>query len=83
MSENNKFSLTKLQQDEVGIVDGLRGGHAFQQKLNSMGIRPGKKITKISNMMMNGPVTVKVDNSSIAIGRGMADRIIVKRVKEG
>lgn len=78
MTDKQTLSLTELNKNEAGIVEKLEGGHAFQQKLNAMGIRPGKKITKISNMVMNGPVTIKLDNSSIAIGKGMADRIIIK-----
>ena len=74
-----KLNLTDLDQGEDGVVVDLKGGQRFKQKLNAMGVRCGKNITKISNMVMKGPVTVKVDNSNIAIGRGMADRIILKK----
>lgn len=77
--ENIKISLTELEQGEDGEVVELTGGHNFRRKLDALGIRPGKKITKISNMVMNGPVTVKINNTSrVAIGKGMADRILVK-----
>ena len=78
MTKIRTLSLTELKQNEEGVVKTLNGGKAFKQKLNSMGIRTGKKITKISNMVMNGPVTVRVGNTNIAIGRGMADRIQIK-----
>ncbi len=47
-------------------------------RLNALGIIPGKKITKISAMLMQGPVTIEVDRAQVAIGFGMAKKIIVK-----
>ncbi|GAG67641.1 unnamed protein product [marine sediment metagenome] len=47
-------------------------------RLNALGIMPGKRITKISTMFMRGPVTIEVDRVQVAIGFGMANRIIVK-----
>jgi Fe2+ transport system protein FeoA len=44
--------------------------------LQALGIRPGKKITKVSSFR-RGPVTVRIDNTHVAIGFGMADRIVV------
>jgi ferrous iron transport protein A len=38
---------------------------------------PGKRITKISSMLMRGPVTVEVDRTQVAVGFGMAGKIIV------
>jgi ferrous iron transport protein A len=43
-----------------------------------MGIRPGKRVTKVSSMLMRGPVTVQVDGTQLAMGFGMARRIIVE-----
>ena len=79
--ENQRVSLTELGQGETGVVVALKGGNRFKQKLNAMGVRCGKEVTKISNMVMQGPVTVKINNSNIAIGRGMADRIFLKKVE--
>ncbi|ACL69264.1 FeoA family protein [Halothermothrix orenii] len=73
-----KVSLNKLKQGETGTVVRLIGGHSFKSKLDALGIREGKKITKIGGMIMKGPVTVKVGNTRIAIGNGMADKIIVE-----
>jgi Fe2+ transport system protein FeoA len=38
---------------------------------------PGKRITKISSMMGQGPVTIEIDRVQLAIGYGMANRIII------
>jgi len=47
-------------------------------RLNSLGIIPGRKITKTSSAFAGGPVTVQVDRTLIAIGRGMAEKIIIQ-----
>jgi ferrous iron transport protein A len=44
-----------------------------------MGIRKGKKIDMLCNEG-GGPVLLKIDESRIAIGRGMAMKIIVRKI---
>ena len=47
-------------------------------RLSALGIRPGKRITKVSSMFMRGPVTIQIDNAQVGIGFGMASKIIVE-----
>jgi len=70
--------LTRIQAGESGVVAEIQGGHGMTQRVLAMGIRPGKRITKISSHFWRGPQTVQVDNAQIAIGFGMARRIIVE-----
>ena len=72
------INLTQMQPGEVGIVKEIQGGQGFIRKLQSMGVRPEKKITKVSSHFWHGPQTVEVDNIQIAIGFGMAKRILVQ-----
>ena len=58
----------------------IQGGHGIKQKLEVMGIRVGKRITLISKQPFRGPLTIKVCNTRMTIGRGMAQRIIVEVV---
>jgi len=44
-----------------------------------MGLRAGRVIEMLNNEG-HGPILLKVDESRIAIGRGMAMKIIVKRL---
>ena len=69
--------LTKLKIGQSGKIVAINGGHAMLNRLNSLGIRPGKEITKVSSMVMQGPITVKFDGSQVAIGFGIAKRILV------
>jgi ferrous iron transport protein A len=58
------------------VVD-VRGGHRLAERLAALGIRPGKRVVKVSSMLLGGPVTVEVDRTQIAIGAQMAARILV------
>jgi ferrous iron transport protein A len=71
--------LTQLEEGETGVVVDIQGGWGLVRRLDSLGIRMGKKVTKVSSQLMRGPVTVKIDNSQIAIGFGMARKILVER----
>jgi ferrous iron transport protein A len=71
-------NLVQMRRGQHGTVLQLKGGHGLVNRLNALGIRPGKKITKVSAMLMRGPVTIEVDRTQIAIGFGMARKIIVK-----
>lgn len=71
------IDLTQLQPGEIGIVEEMQGGHGFIKKLQSMGVRQGKRIVKVSSHFWRGPQTIEVDNIQIAIGFGMAKKIMV------
>ncbi|MDD4995773.1 MAG: FeoA family protein [Patescibacteria group bacterium] len=70
--------LTQMQPGETGTVKEIQGGQGFVRKLQSMGMRPEKRITKVSSHFWRGPQTVEVDNTRIAVGFGMARRILVE-----
>jgi len=59
----------------------LQGGWGMQRHLSSLGIRPGKVLRKITSQPMGGPIMVEVEGARVAIGRGMAARIIIGKVQ--
>jgi ferrous iron transport protein A len=73
-----KKNLIEMQAGEVGKVIEVDGGYGFRKRLEAQGIHPGMKITKISSQFMRGPVIVKVGATQIAIGFGMARRVVVE-----
>lgn len=78
MPDINQVSLARMQSGQSGIVVNIEGGHGIINRLNTLGIMPGKKITKISSVFMRGPVTIEVDRAKVALGFGMAKRIMVQ-----
>ena len=71
-------SLANMDAGQTGKVTRVHGGHGFKTRLEAMGIRPGMEITKVSGQIMRGPIIVKIGNSQVAIGFGMARRVLVE-----
>jgi len=71
-------TLVDLPDGSHGIIMAINGGHGLTQKLDDLGILVGKEITKVSRQWMKGPVIIRSGNSEIAIGYGMARRIMVE-----
>lgn len=80
MPDTQQVSLAQMRVGQRGMVLHIEGGHGMVNRLNMLGIIPGKKITKIGSMFMRGPVTVEVDRAKIALGFGMAKRIQVRLI---
>ena len=78
MTEIKLVTLRQMRAGQKGKVVAVQGGHGLVNRLSALGIRPGKRITKVSSMLMRGPVTIKLDNFQMAIGFGMANKIIVE-----
>ena len=59
--------------------DWSRDKHRDEQyRIEDMGIRIGKSVEMLTNEG-RGPLLLKVDESRIAVGRGMAMKILVRR----
>jgi len=76
--EGKLLTLSQLKSGQSGTVVEIQGGRRLINRLNALGIIPGKRITKTSSMLMRGPVTIEVDRVEVAIGFGMANKVIVK-----
>lgn len=73
----NMIALTEMRSGYSGVVAEILGGFNFIARLNAMGLMPGRRIIKTSSMVGQGPVTIEVDRVQLAIGYGMARRIMV------
>jgi len=76
--QNEQLTLAEMKTGQTGTVVEVLGGHGLIRRLDALGIRPGKKVTKISSTLFHGPVTLRVDNAQVAVGFGMAKKIIVE-----
>lgn len=76
--QRKQISVARMGAGQSGTVFQIVGGYGLTQRLQALGVRPGKKITKVSAMFGHGPVTVQIDNTQIAIGYGIANKIIVE-----
>jgi len=75
------IDLTQMKEGERGRVVDIQGGWGLLRKLEALGIRLGTEIVKVSSQLMRGPIIIRVGNTQVAIGFGMARRIIVEQKK--
>jgi ferrous iron transport protein A len=60
---------------EVTLID-IQGGRRLRSKLYSMGLIPGVKLTIVGNR--GGPIMIAVNDTRLALGFGMARKILVE-----
>lgn len=75
--ESNRLTLSQLKPGEQGRVLVIEGGRGIRQRLFLRGLFEGSVVRMIS---CYGPVTVEVDRNTVSIGRGMAQKIVVRRM---
>ncbi len=86
MHPGRQMTLRQMKIGQTGTVIGALGGRGLIRRLEALGIRPGKKVIKISSTPLRGPVTLRVGSTQVAVGFGIANRIIVevdKYLREG
>jgi len=73
-----QLRITDMRIGEEGIVLEVQGGRGLTRKLELLGIRKGNRIKKLSSQFMRGPIVLEVTGSQIAVGFGMANKVIVE-----
>ena len=71
-------SLAQLSPGHSAKVISIEGGRGLQQKLQNLGIREGVVVKKARGMFIFGPIIVKAGSTQIALGKGMASKVIVE-----
>jgi len=69
--------LTNLKSEDQARIVAIEGGRGIRQQLLLRGISEGSIIRVVSSN--GGPVVLELDGGMIAIGRGMAQKVIVQR----
>jgi len=72
------MSLIFGREGEEFEVKAIEGGRSVILRLQEMGIYPGVKLRIISSS--NGPIIIALGNTRIALGRGIASKIVVKEM---
>ncbi|RKY68809.1 MAG: ferrous iron transport protein A [Candidatus Latescibacterota bacterium] len=80
MSDKEVVSLLHMKSGSRGQVVEITGGIGFQSHLDSLGIRRGKIVQKLAAHPLRGPIVIELDGTRIAIGRRMANRILLKEL---
>ena len=82
MSNRTVQPLSKFQAGQKGIVVAFNGGRSFRNRIMSMGLKVGSELQVVStSQILGGPVLVMVGETRLAIGWGMAQKIMIKLIK--
>lgn len=71
-------SMSTLSAGEHAVVLAFGGGRAVQNRLASLGFTPGVDVDMTQNYGF-GPLIVTVRGTRVALGRGEAAKILVRR----
>lgn len=70
--------LTEMKTGEEGTVVGVGDREKFPRRLWVLGLFPGKKVKKVSSSLAGGPVVIFCGTQELALGRGLASRVMVE-----
>jgi ferrous iron transport protein A len=76
-----EIQLLELGTGRAAVVKQIEGGYGSQRRLTTLGIRVGKIVRKVGSGPFKGPVVVEVDRARVAIGKGMAMRVLVEELE--
>jgi len=74
-----KISLVQMKPNHKGKVIEILGGTNLQDRLMNMGVYKNKEITKLSHIGLRGPVVIKAGRSILALGHGVAAKVILEQ----
>ncbi|MBU1043994.1 MAG: ferrous iron transport protein A [Candidatus Omnitrophica bacterium] len=77
-----KVNLIKMKTGEKGVIAHIDGGTDLEKRLDVMGVRKEKTITKLSAFVMKGPVAIKSGRTVVALGHGMAAKIWINIIEK-
>ena len=74
--------LSTIQTGESAQIEEMKGGRHFLSRLASLGFTPGARLRVVQNYG-RGPIIVSLRDTRVALGRGEAGKILVKRQAGG
>ena len=78
-STTNEVLLSSLKVGEKATIKSFTGGSSAKQRLIDMGLTVGTEVDITKCAPFSGPVCLCVRDSCLAIGHGLASKIIVTK----
>ncbi|MBP7148180.1 MAG: ferrous iron transport protein A [Acidobacteria bacterium] len=72
-------SLARAALGESVRVAGIAGGQEVRSRLASLGLLPGVLVQVVTRAPLGGPVLIDVGGTRVAIGRKVAQKVLVQR----
>jgi ferrous iron transport protein A len=74
------ISLIKLHEGDEAKVESIAAGKDATKRLYEMGLNTKARISVLKNDF--GPVLASVNGNKIAIGRGLAEKVMVQKTEK-
>jgi ferrous iron transport protein A len=72
--------LDQVEENKKARVIDIQGGWGIRRRLEQMGIHPGDEVTVVRYGALKGPILIEIHGFQVALGRGIASRIIVEEL---
>ena len=72
------MNLSELQEGTTAKIVSIGGGLVARQQLRELGLYPGDAIRLVRHAAFGGPLLVECRGTQIAIGRGIAGKVVVE-----
>ena len=72
------MQLLNLAPDTCAQIKNIAGGKKLKSKLTQLGLHVGDSVHVLRRAPFGGPVLVECNGREIALGRGVAEKIIVE-----
>lgn len=76
-----EIKLLELDTGRAAVIKQIGGGCDFERRLTSLGIRVGQTVRKVGCGPFRSPIVVEVDRARVAIGKGMAMKVLVEELR--
>lgn len=77
--EKKNLTLTTIAPGKEVIFVSIEGRYGLRRRLNDMGLKEGMKF-KIMHAGRPGPCIIRVGDTRLVLGHGMAHKIMVREV---
>ena len=67
-----------MRENQKGRDIEISGSASIKHKMMAMSLYPGREITKLGHFALRGPVMIRLGRSVVALGHGVASKIIVE-----
>lgn len=72
------MTLMQVKNGQTVRIVSFKGGMGLEHKLRQLGLVPGDRAKVLRHAPLGGPILVEVDGRSIALGRGVASKVVVE-----
>ena len=76
MKQDRVLPLTNVRSGQPVVLVQISGGHRVAHRLAELGLTPGVQLEVLQNK--GGPILLAVRGTRLAIGRGMAKKVMVR-----